>query len=228
MKKNIIITIVIVLIFIITSSLIYIKFNNKGNNNLESQTPNKIDKNSKSLVVYFSVPETDNPNNMTKDEENSTVVIDGKVLGNTEYVASIISKQTSSDLFRIEAKNAYPTNHQELLKRVKYEMENNIKPELKEKIDISAYDVIYLGYPIWNATLPPIINTFLDSFDFKNKTVIPFCTHGGSGLSGTPEIIKSKLSDAHVITNGFSIYRSSMDESLVEVNNWLQSLKLND
>ena len=194
---------------------------------LENQTPNIIKEDSRSLVVYFSVPETDDPNNMTRDEENSTVVIDGKVLGNTEYVATLISERTNSDLFRLEPVEAYPTNHQDLLRRAQEEMQNDVKPELKENIDISNYYVIFIGYPIWNADLPPIINTFLENNDFSGKTVIPFCTHGGSGLSRTPQTIKNKLNNATVITNGFEIYRTNMEDSPSEIEAWLNEVGFN-
>lgn len=194
---------------------------------LENQTPNIIKEDSRSLVVYFSVLETDDPNNMTRDEENSTVVIDGKMLGNTEYVATLISERTNSDLFRLEPVEAYPTNHQDLLRRAQEEMQNDVKPELKENIDISNYDVIFIGYPIWNADLPPIINTFLENNDFSGKTVIPFCTHGGSVLSRTPQTIKNKLNNATVITNGFEIYRTNMEDSPSEIEAWLNEVGFN-
>ena len=194
---------------------------------LENQTPNIIKEDSRSLVVYFSVPETDDPNNMTRDEENSTVVIDGKMLGNTEYVATLISERTNSDLFRLEPVEAYPTNHQDLLRRAQEEMQNDVKPELKENIDVSNYDVIFIGYPIWNADLPPIINTFLENNDFSGKTVIPFCTHGGSVLSRTPQTIKNKLNNATVITNGFEIYRTNMEDSPSEIEAWLNEVGFN-
>ena len=162
--------------------------------------------------------------NMTRDEDNSVVVVDGKVLGNTEYVASLISENIDSDLFRLEPEITYPTNHQDLLARAREEMENNERPKLKEEIDITDYDIIFIGYPIWNADLPPIINTFLENNDFSGKTVIPFCTHGGSGLSATPTTIKNKLDGANVITNGFELYRSNMDVAPTEVSNWLKEL----
>lgn len=229
MNKKTIIEIVIAVIVVAIIGVVYFTSLNGrtgggDNKTLESQTPNKVDKNSKSLVVYFSVPETDNPNNMTRDEDNSVVVVDGKVLGNTEYVASLISEKMSSDLFRLEPKNAYPTNHQQLLDRARKEMQNDERPELKEEIDISDYDPIFIGYPIWNADLPPVINTFLENNDFTGKTVVPFCTHGGSGLSGTPTTIKNKLSDATVITNGFSLSRTNMEAAPNEVDSWLKEI----
>lgn len=227
MKKKKLIGLLLVCVVVIVVGIIQFRLSNtqdKVSKPVKNQTENKINTNAKSLVVYFSVPETDNPNNMTRDEDNSTVVVDGKVLGNTEYLATLISEKTKSDLFRLEPKKAYPTNHQELLQRAKDEMENDERVELKENIDLTNYDVIYLGYPIWNADLPPVIQTFLENNDFSNKTVIPFCSHGGSGLSRTPETIKEKLKDSKVITNGFEIYRSDIEEASDELDAWLKEL----
>ena len=226
-KKTTIGSLLVIVLVIIIGVVYFISSNKEDNKTLENQTQNKIDKNSKSLVVYFSVPETDNPNNMTRDEDNSVVVVDGKVLGNTEYVANLISEKTNSDLFRLEPKDAYPTDHQQLLARARKEMQNNERPALKKEIDISTYDTIFIGYPIWNADLPPIINTFLENNDFSGKTVVPFCTHGGSGLSGTPQTIKTVLKEAKVITNGFEIYRLNMEEASNEVDTWLKELGIN-
>lgn len=195
------------------------------NNNETENTENNTSKGLKTLVVYFSVPETNNPNNMTRDEDNSTVVVNGEVLGNTQYVAELIKERTSADIFRLEPTNAYPTNHSELLKRAQEEMSNNVKPEINGKIEnFDQYDVIYVGYPIWNADIPPIIETFLSEYKFDGKTVVPFCTHGGSGLSGTPSTIAKLIPSANVIQNGFSISRSSMNNAISAVESWLKEI----
>lgn len=192
--------------------------NNNSNENIQSQGQ-------KSLVVYFSVPETDSPNNMTRDEDNSTVVVNGEVLGNTQYVAQVIREKTNADIFRLEPTNAYPTNHQELLERAREEMDRDAKPEIKGEIaNFEDYDVIFLGYPIWNAEVPPIINTFLEKYNFDGKTVVPFCTHGGSGLSGTPSTIANKLKNSIVITNGLSLSRTNMDNTISAVESWLSEI----
>ena len=89
----------------------------------------------KSLVVYFSVPETDDPNKeMTTEEENSAIVVNGKVLGNTEYVAMLISEYTGADIYRIEPKTAYTTNHSDLVALAKKEQNKNVRPEIKNII----------------------------------------------------------------------------------------------
>lgn len=226
MNKKTITGIIIALIIIVIIGVVYFASSQGGGENrvLDNQTPNKIDGNAKSLVVYFSVPETDDLDNMTQDEENSTVVVDGEVLGNTEYVARLISEQTDSDLFRLEPVTPYPTNHEDLLRKAQEEMQNDERPEIKDPIDISEYETIYISYPVWNADLPPIINTFLENNDFDGKTVIPFCTHGGSGLAGTPSTIAEKLDNADVILNGFELYRSDMESAPEEVDSWLSDI----
>lgn len=118
MNKKTILGIVIACIAVIIVGVVYFISNDSNlsdENNVVDQTTNKVDKNSKTLVVYFSQPETDKIDNMTEDEENSTVVVDGKVFGNTEYVANLISEKINADLFRLEPVNAYPTDHEKLL-----------------------------------------------------------------------------------------------------------------
>ena len=81
----------------------------------------------KNLVVYFSMPETTEPENMSREEELSTVVIDGEVLGNTQYVAYIIAENTEADIFRIEPVTPYPLDHSELEDIEQHEAKNNLK-----------------------------------------------------------------------------------------------------
>lgn len=80
----------------------------------------------KALVVYFSMPETTEPDNMTQDEEQSTVIIDGEVLGNTQYVAYVIQENTGADIFRIEPETPYPTDHDTLVDLAAFRWEVSI------------------------------------------------------------------------------------------------------
>lgn len=181
----------------------------------------------KSLVVYFSMPETTDPENMTEEEENSAVVIDGKVLGNTEYVAQTIQERVGADIFRIEPENAYPTNHEELVDLASQEQEDEARPALKEKIEnIDQYETIFLGYPNWWGDMPMILYSFLDETDLAGKTVIPFNTHGGSGFSDTINSIKEEEPDAKVIEDGYSVNRDDVADSKEAVIEWLNDLKI--
>ena len=130
--------------------------------------------NAESLVMYFSMPETDNPNNMTQDEENSAVVVNGKVLGNVQYLAELIAQKTGSDIFRILPVNPYPTNHKKLVEQARREREQNFRPVIQGPIpDLSKYKVIFLGYPMWWYEVPMIIRTLLEKSDFSGKTIVP-------------------------------------------------------
>ena len=87
-------------------------------------------KGKKTLIVYFSMPETNNPDNMTREEDNSVVVIDGKVLGNTQYVAQLIQEMTGGDIFRILPQKPYPTDHRSLVDLAKEEQEQDARPAI--------------------------------------------------------------------------------------------------
>lgn len=189
----------------------------------EASAANKDGK--KTLVVYFSMPETTNPNNMTQEEANSTVVVGGEVLGNTQYVAYLIQKNTGADIFRIEPKTPYPTNHRALVDLAKTEQNNKARPELATTIpNLGQYDVIFLGYPNWWADMPMILYSFLESHDLSGKTIIPFNTHGGSGFSSTVNTIAALQPNANVIKSGFTVSRNTVQNCADDVAAWVKAL----
>lgn len=192
-----------------------------ANNN---QTANPASSNS--LVVYFSVPETDDPNKqMTTEEENSAIVVDNQVLGNTQYVAMLISEYTGADIYRIEPETPYTTNHDDLVDLAQQEQNRNARPAIRSSVsNFDDYDTIYIGYPIWWSDMPQILYTFMEAYDFSGKTVIPFSTHGGSGLSGTVNTIRNTLGNATVEENAFTISRNNMERASSEVNSWLKEI----
>ena len=182
--------------------------------------------NKNSLIVYFSVPETDDPNKeMTTEEENSAIVVEGEVLGNTQYAAMLIAENTGGDLYRIEPETPYTTNHEELVALAREEQNEDARPKIKTTIgNFDDYDVIYVGYPIWWSDMPQIMYTFFELYDFSGKTVIPFSTHGGSGLAGTVTTIQNKLRSAIVETNAFTMSRDDMEQAPGEIQAWLDSI----
>jgi flavodoxin len=190
---------------------------------VKASAANKDDK--KTLVVYFSMPETTNPNNMNQEEANSTVVINGEVLGNTQYVAYLIQKNTGADIFRIEPKTPYPTNHRTLVDMAKAEQNSKARPELAAKVEnLGQYDVIFLGYPNWWADMPMILYSFLESHDLSGKTIIPFNTHGGSGFSSTVSTIAALQPNANVIKSGFTVSRNTVQNCADDVAAWVKDL----
>ena len=174
---------------------------------------------SKILVVYFS-----------RAGENYNV---GTVSeGNTSKLAKEIAKQTGGELFEIVPVVAYPESYDEMLEVATREESNEERPEIRDTIeDFDAYDIVFLGYPIWWGGLPMILHSFMESYDFTGKTVIPFNTHEGSGQAGTQEAITSKLADATVL-QGFAMKGSKAQElksdgTNEEVSTWLESLEIN-
>ncbi|WP_030350427.1 flavodoxin [Streptomyces scopuliridis] len=197
-------------------------------NTSSNSTPSKLLPpldDSRILIAYFSVPETDDPNNMSDDEENSTHVVDGKVLGNTQYVAQIIEERTGAEVFRIETAEELPLDHETLENLALEQQEANERPKLKALIpNLEEYDTVFIGYPIWWYDLPMPMYTFLEEHDFSGKNIMLFSTHGGNRLSGTVETITDTLSDSTVISNALTISRDDMDDAEAEVVNWLDGL----
>lgn len=176
------------------------------------------------LVAYFSVMETDGVDTVAGA---SRVAVDGEVLGNNEYIAQIIQRETGGNLFAIETVQDYPTTHDPLLEFAYNEKADNARPELATQIENpDSYDVIFLGYPNWNADLPMPLYTFLEEYDFSGKTIIPFTTHGGSGFSRTIQTISELQPNATVISDGLSISRNSVSGAESDVVDWVNSLNL--
>ena len=185
-------------------------------------TPARATEAKKPLIVYFSMPETDNPLHMTREEENSTVVVNGKVLGNTQYVAMLIRQKTGGSLFRLEPVTPYPREHRALVSLAEKEQAGNIRPEIAGAPDLTASDTIFLGYPNWWADMPMILYTFLEQQELSGKTIIPFCTHGGSGFSRTIQTIQEKQPGADVRRTGYALYRQNMEAAPAGVTAWLR------
>ena len=156
----------------------------------------------KSLVVYFSWS------------------------GNTEHVAQAIQTQTGSDLFEIIPKEPYSDDYDTVVDIAQEEQKNNARPEIPEhNIDIAQYDVIYVGFPNWWEDMPMILYTFFDSYDLSGKTIAPFCTSGGSGLSDTVNTIKSLEPNA-TVTDGLHIGSGSSSNPDRTVSTWLSEIGL--
>ncbi|MFJ8026896.1 flavodoxin [Streptomyces sp. NPDC096311] len=190
--------------------------------------PSKVDrplKESRTLVAYFSMPETTDPNNMTEDEQNSTHIVGGEVLGNTQHVAQLIEGRLGADVFRIETAEKLPLDHGTLEDLALEQQEANGRPKLKALVpNLEEYDTVFIGYPIWWYDLPMPVYSFLEQHEFTGKTIVPFSVHGGSRLSGTVENITETLSGSTVISNAFTISRDDMDRAEAEVGDWLGSL----
>ncbi len=108
--------------------------------------------------------------------------------GTTKTIAERIAKESDSELIEIIPKEKYKESdltYNEEDRAMTEQNDENSRPEIENEIDISGYKTIYLGFPIWFNYNPRIIYTLLDKYDFSGKTIIPFCTSGSTGISGS-------------------------------------------
>lgn len=183
---------------------------------------------SRTLIIYFSQP-----------EEMKTDAVDGfsgaSVLqkytpetGSTQFVAQLIQKQTDGDLYRIETATPYPRQHDALLRFAEKEQQTSARPSLKTPLpDLSDYDTIYVGYPIWWYTMPMVIYSLFEQNDFAGKTVIPFTTHGGSRLADSLRQIARMQPQARLVTRALSISRNDVSGPDVpaQVEQWVKQIQ---
>lgn len=173
--------------------------NNTGASQDEG-TGDKAEAEKKSLVVYFSWS------------------------GNTENVAESIQSQTGSDIFEIVPAVPYSDDYDSVVDLAQEEQRTEVRPAISESIEnIEQYDIIYVGYPNWWGDMPMILYTFFDTYDLSGKTIAPFCTSGGSGLSDTVNEIKRLEPDADV-TAGLHIGSGSSSEPEAAVSEWLNNI----
>ena len=148
--------------------------------------------------------------------------------GNTAIVAEIIAKKIDADLFEIKTVKNYPLNYDECTKIASSEKAKNARPELATHVENFAdYDTIFIGSPIWYGDAPMAIYTFLESYDFSGKNIVPFVTHGGSGLSGVDQRFSLACPDATIL-QGFAIRgavaQNNSSETEEKVSDWLKKI----
>ncbi len=140
--------------------------------------------------------------------------------GNTEKVAQLIQSKTGGDIFKIETATPYPRAYRECTELAKQEKADDARPALKNTVaDMAQYDVIFLGYPIWWYTAPMAVGTFAESYDFSGKTIITFCTSGGSPLSDSSADIHRWFGSSNII-EGIRAYPDNPSAT----EKWLDSL----
>lgn len=156
------------------------------------------------------------------DENYVNGLIKTLKVGNTEVAAGIIKELTGADWFKIEQAKPYARDYNECIAQAQTDQRSNARPDLKifpETLD--EYDVIYLGYPNYWSTMPMAVFTFLEHFDFSEKTIKPFCTHEGSGLGSSIIDIK-KLCPTAKVEKGLAIHGGNVKQSRNDIEKWIQ------
>lgn len=173
-------------------------------------------------------PETETPAN---PDDPSEPAIDGKILvayfswgGTTERMAKLIAEQTDATLFEIEPVTPYPTEYTPCTEVALQERDNNARPAIKNKVEnMGDYDIVFIGCPVWWHTAPMIISTFAESYDFKGKTVVPFCTYASTYRDETlAKIVELTPESSHLAGEGLTSGR--INERTI--SSWLKEIKI--
>ena len=184
---------------------------------------------SKVAVIYFSVSENLASNDV--DELTGASIIynhNHERRGITEYVAELIAQATHAQTYLISRLSPYSHEHDELIYQASLELDERTHPEIVmlPPLDLKAYDVIFIGYPIWWYELPMPLYTFFEQYDLSGKIVIPFSTHGGSRAYKTFALIAQQEPNAYVLYNdGLIIDRLVVPTHATStISLWLQAL----
>lgn len=149
--------------------------------------------------------------------------------GTTREVANRIRARIGGELFELKTTHSYPAEYRATTNQAKRELNDGFRPILVNQIDnMDAYDTVFIGFPNWWGTLPMAFFTFLEQYKLAGKTVIPFCTHEGSGFGSSLEDIRARCGNARILEGlalrGGGIDRVARDSVREEINRWLDRL----
>lgn len=191
-----------------------------------AETSAEATESSRVLITYFSRwGNTEYPADVDATTSASIVADGEQQYGTTEYVARMIQEQTGGEVHLIETAESYSADFQEVVDDNHAEMDQDALPELKDsELDMSAYDTIFIGYPIWATDAPRAVFSFLAEYDLSGKTIIPFCTHDGYGSGSSFGNIAAEVPNAAAVMEGLSIEASDVSGAETMVSQWLEKI----
>lgn len=171
---------------------------------------------SKSLIAYYS----------RRGENCVRGEIVNLTVGNTEVAAAIVQALTGADPLHLETVAPYPTDYHETTEVARRELREQARPALWDlPPNLDEYDTVFLGFPNWWGTPPMAVFTFLESYDFSGKTIVPFCTHEGSGMGHSERDIRAACPGATVL-DGLAIRGGAVHGAELGIRGWIESAGL--
>ncbi len=162
----------------------------------------------------------------TTGDSSSVLITYFSWSGNTEQVAQIIQQETGGDLFEIAPATAYTDDYNELLDIAQQEQSDDARPELAGQVENwEQYDTIFVGYPNWWSDAPMAVYTFVESYDWSGKTLVPFNTSASSGFGRSLSGLEESASGASIL-EGISFTECTLGDAQGEVAAWLDELGL--
>ncbi len=174
---------------------------------------------SSALIVYFPVTRD---RSLTGEVDSLT-----HASGNTQSMAKIIRDLTGADIFEIDLADPYSASYNTVLMEARDDQKKRARPEIRNRVEnINRYDMIFLGYPNWWASIPMPIATFMEQYNLSGKKIIPFCTHGGGRLGQSVSAI-AKLSPASEILEPFVVSYGGGRSLERDMEKWLREIGVN-
>ena len=158
------------------------------------------------------------------DNEEAKLVLYYSQTSNTKTVAREIATRLGADIEEIIPLKPYEGDLQATVERCRQEREEGITPEIQPLTsDLSQYDVIFLGYPVWFGTYAPPVAALLDQVDLSGKKIVPFCTFGSGGLVSSTKDLAGKEPGAEILP-GYGVRAARLEAVPYEVDQWLKRL----
>ena len=199
------------------------------------------DENERILIVYFTWAENTeiiDRDKAIRDANSHVYSMEGETSvdavtsasviapGNTRRLAEWIKEYTGGDLFSIRVKDKYSCYWKECLDQSEKEKSTDARPELAVKIENFAdYDTVFLGFPTWWYSIPMPVASFVESYDFSNKKIIPFVSHGTSGIANTIKDLKKLLPSSVELKKEIGVYRSETRSAESKIIEWLNGIR---
>ena len=178
--------------------------------------------NSGVLIAYFSWTE----NAVLEEGVDAMTSPSVSDPGNVQQLAGWIQEETGGELFEIAPATPYTEDYNTLLDVAQQEQADNARPELASQVENwDSYSTVFVGYPDWWSDAPMLIYSFLEFYDWEGKTLIPFCTSGGSGFGRSLDNLPASAPGATIL-EGFHVNGSSVDGAAEDVAAWLSGLGL--
>ena len=160
----------------------------------------------------------------TTEDSTSVLIAYFSWSGNTEQVAQIIQQETGGDLFEVTPATPYTDDYNELLDIAQQEQSDNARPELASQVENwEQYDTIFVGYPNWWSDAPMAVYTFLESYDWSGKTLVPFNTSASGGFGRSLSGLEESAAGASIL-DGISFTERTLGDAQSEVTAWLDEL----
>ena len=178
------------------------------------------------MLLFTVCAQGTNTGNMQTGENMKILIAYFSHTGTTEAVAKYIHSIKGGTLFEIKTVNPYPSDYNACLAQATEELRANSRPPLYTHVSgIDSYEIIFIGYPIWWGDSPMAIRTFLEEYDLSNKTIIPFCTSGSSGITTSVQSIK-KLCPKSKILDGLCITNANRSRTNEMIEQWINKLDI--